>query len=175
MFRSVLVVLCLLSGCSGESVVSQNTSVIEWDLSEDDEILAYAKIQIKTYDSEGFVEVTNGETDSLVGANKIRVWASEAIADQYRALAVGDAFAAGSTVIRVIYDEASQVKKITAVVKAAPGKNPDAGDWMFIVASPDGVVNVNDNNQWQFGALVECNFCHVNRLDTDGLFGLPTE
>lgn len=169
----LLVMVLMVGGCTGDAVVSQNTSAIEWDMSKDDEILSFAKIQIKTFEQEGFSEVTEGGTDSLVSANKIRVWVNDNAAQKYKTLTEGDVFEVGSTVIRVILDDQGGTNKITAAIKAAPGKNPDANDWMFVVASPDGVVAVDESDQWQFGALPSCNFCHVNRQGTDGLFGLP--
>lgn len=169
----LLVFVLIVGGCSGDAAVSHNNSPIEWDMSKDDEVLAFAKIQLKTFEDEGFTEVTEGESDSLVSSKKIRVWVNDRATEKYKGLSEGDVFDVGSAVIRVMLDDQSQIEKITAAIKAAPGKNPDANDWMFLVATPEGVVVVDDEGQWQFGALPSCNFCHVNKLSTDGLFGLP--
>ena len=168
-----MMVIFIISGCTGKTALTQNTSPMTWDMSKEDELLAYAKIQVKTFESEGYTEVTTGETDSLVSRDKIRVWVNNDAAEKYKDLKEGDSFSVGSTVIRALYDEHSQINKITASVKAAPGQNPDASDWIFVVADADGFINIDESNQWEFGALEACNVCHINQSATDGLFGLP--
>lgn len=171
--KNVVLLLSLgLFGCTGGEVVSQNTSLITWDMDKKDELMAYAKIQIKTFESEGYTEVTNGETQSLVSSDKIRVWVNNAEADNYVLLKEGMQFPVGTTVIRVLYDGDSQPKKITASIKAASNQNPDASDWVFAVSEPNGVLMPDDTDGWQFGALEACNICHINQSATDGLFGL---
>ncbi len=170
---SIFMISVAVSGCSGkDEIVSQNQALLKWDMSEQDELMAYAKIQMKSYQEEGFVEITNGETISLVGSDPIRVWVSKNVAENYKNLRSDYTFPIGSTVIRVLYDEESNVKKITASIKAAQDQNPDASDWVFAVADDRGVISMNDNGEWQFGPIASCNVCHVTRLSTDGLFGL---
>ncbi|WP_156312511.1 hypothetical protein [Marinagarivorans algicola] len=161
-----------LVGCTGDRASSHNNSVITWNMDQEDELMAYTKIQIKTYENEGYTEVTSGNTHSLVTSDTIRVWVNNAAAYDYLTLHQGMHFPVGTTIIRVIYGMDNQPKKITASVKAAANQNPDASDWIFAVADIDGVFMKDNKNHWQFGALEACNACHVNRLLTDGLFGL---
>lgn len=170
---SIFMISIAVSSCSGkDEIVSQHQALLKWDMSEQDELMAYAKIQMKSYQEEGFVEVTNGEILSLVGSDPIRVWVSKGVAENYKNLRSDYSFPIGSTVIRVLYDQESNVKKITASIKAAQNQNPDASDWVFAVADARGVINMDQYGKWQFGSMESCNVCHVTRLSTDGLFGL---
>lgn len=168
--------IALLSACGGDSssiTPLPVNDITEWNLAVDDELLAYTKLQVKTYQSEGFEEVTDGLTASGVSTDLMRVWINNGQAEQYKNLNTTSTFPVGTTVLRVLFDEANEVKKVTATVKASRGTNPASNDWVFAVTDSNGVVAVDDAGKLQMGALTSCNTCHTTRLDTDGLFGLP--
>lgn len=147
--------------------------ITEWNLAADDEILAYTKLQIKTYSSGGYEEVTVGPTASAVSTDMMRVWINYGQADAYKNLGTGSSFPVGTTILRVLYSDMGEITKVTATVKAGTGVNPASNDWIFAVTDADGVVAEDDAGNLQIGALTSCNTCHTTRLDTAGLFGLP--
>lgn len=172
----ILLFITALSACGAENsstTVLPVNDVTEWNLNVDDEILAYTKLQIKTYQSEGFEEVTNGLTSSNISSNLMRVYINNNQAEQYKNLNSNSTFPVGTTILRVLFDDQNEVTKVTATVKASRGTNPASNDWVFAVTDANGVVAWDDDGKFQMGALVSCNTCHTTRLDTDGLFGLP--
>jgi hypothetical protein len=171
----------LFAGCAGGDVQSESTEImttnsepIVWNLAQDDELMAYTKLQMKSYAKSGYIEVTSGLTGSAVSVDKMRVWVSSPQAQNYQNLSLASNFPVGTTVLRVMHDAAGNPKTITATVKAPFGTNPKSADWVFAVADANGVIARDDLGEWRFGALEACNLCHNTRLDTDGLFGLAT-
>ncbi|WP_422380802.1 hypothetical protein [Marinicellulosiphila megalodicopiae] len=173
---SLIVFASTLTSCLQEDKITEvgffANQITFWNLSQEDELLAYTKLQIKTYQGDNFKEVTNGETHSSVSNDKIRVWVTSDQAEQYKSLNSDSSFPIGSTVIRVLYNEDNEATKITATVKADKGSNPMSNDWVFAVANTQGVVEVDEHGKWQFGAIESCNMCHTHQDETDGLFGL---
>lgn len=166
---------CLGNGQQGSDVITMNDMPMSWDLNQEDELLAYTKVQIKTYADEGYTEITNGGTASAVSSDPMRIWINSDQAQAYRDLNESSSFPIGTTIIRALYDSQGNVKKITAVVKGIEGANPGSNDWMFAVSDHNGVLDSNTTGQLQFGALANCNVCHIQKLDTAGLFGLAAQ
>lgn len=80
-----------------------------------------------------------------------------------------------TVIVRVVMDPDWTPKKLTFMIKEAPGSFPASGDYYYAVTALDGSIAFDDAGQPQAGALPECASCHIERASSDFLFGVPAE
>lgn len=80
----------------------------------------------------------------------------------------------GTTVVRVVTDDAGTPTELTLMVKGPAGYNPALGDWWFGVTDPSGKPATTDAGA-EMGLLTGCYGCHVPRNGDDYLFGVPVD
>lgn len=78
----------------------------------------------------------------------------------------------GTVIVREVLDTRGQITKLTVMAKGPPGYDPRLGDWWFAVTDPRGAP-LTENGIVQFGRLVACHNCHLDRTRDDFLFGVP--
>lgn len=116
---------------------------------------------------------------SAVAGGTIDVWVSGPGAEAYAAISPdltlgGREVPPGTMIVREVHDAEGEITTLTLMLKAAPGYNPELGDFWFGVTGPQGMPKMDEESgQLRVGKLDECYGCHLPRVEQGYLFGAP--
>jgi hypothetical protein len=126
------------------------------------------RAQLKNLRAGAFVSLNEQPIPSSIGSNKsLRMWISPEAEQAYRS---GSDLPAGGMVIREVLQPTGSVEKVTAMMRAPRGQNPEVGDYWFAVANEAGEVMPDAEGHPQIGALSQCASCHVAQKDSGFLY-----
>lgn len=156
MLRTLFLLVSLLLGWSSTVVQAQTSS-------HTGSCADGSKMTFKNWRE--WTSITSGPVRSQGHNNNwVGIYVDQLAEETYRS--ASSPYPRCAKIVKPIYADASGagVRKLTVMMKMAPGYDPENGDWWY------GVYDASGTELWRAGKLPECIICHEQAEETDYLF-----
>jgi hypothetical protein len=122
-------------------------------------------LQIEFEDWRQWLSVTPEPVRSKGHSNNwVGIFVDKLAEDTY--LSASSPYLPCARIVKPIYtdESGSKVRKLTVMMKMAPGFDPENADWWY------GIYDASGTEVWDEGKLPDCIICHQQAADTDYLF-----